>query len=308
MDYYSILGVDKNADAGKLKKAYRKMARKHHPDVNHNDTVAEKKFKDVGEAYEVLKDPEKRKAYDQFGSNWKTGPQQQRPQQHRQQSRRSGGGGFGGGGFDFGDDFSGGGGDYSDIFESMFSGGGSRRGGGAPFQQKGEDVDASLSIPLEDAYHGSSRTITFSTPAPTANGRVEHKKRTLNVKVPKGIKNGGKIRLKGQGGPGVNGGPAGNMYIRFEIEKHPRFDVDGADVYLTLPVAPWGAALGAKVNVPTPGGTIKINIPKGSASGKKMRLKAKLHFRQIGRDNQRKDGNLNRMQHSVSRRNYAKPD
>ena len=271
MDYYSLLGVDKNADAEKIKKAYRKQARKHHPDVNHNDAAAEKKFKDISEAYEVLKDPEKRKAYDQYGSNWKTGPQQQRQQQqHAQQSSHSSRGGYRGG---FGGDFSSGG-DYSDIFESMFGGGG-RRGGGAPFQQKGEDANASLSIPLEDAYHGSSRTITFTSQTPNASGQMESKNRTLNVKVPKGIKDGGKIRLKGQGGPGYNGGAAGDMYIRFDIEKHRLFDVDGADVYLSLPVAPWEAALGAKVNVPTPAGTIKMTIPKGSASGKKMKLKGK---------------------------------
>jgi curved DNA-binding protein len=271
-DYYSILGVDKNADAKKIKKEYRKQARKYHPDVNHNDAASEKRFKDIGEAYEVLKDPEKRKAYDQHGSNWKNGPQQQRQQQqYRQPGQTSGGGGF-----DFGGDSSGG--EYSDFFESMFGGG--RRGGGggggrSPFQQKGEDVDASISIPLEDAYHGSSRTITFSTPVASANGQMENKKRTLNVKVPKGIKNGGKIRLKGQGSPGHNGGAAGDMYIRFDIDKHRLYDVEGIDVFLTLPIAPWEAALGAKVNVPTPAGTIKMNIPEGANSGKKMKLKGK---------------------------------
>jgi len=261
-DYYSILGIDKNADAAKIKKTYRQLARKYHPDVNHNNAAGEKKFKEVVEAYEVLKDPEKRKAYDQYGANWKAGQRQQGQQhQYQQQGNTYAGGGFGGG-------------DYSDFFESMFGSGGHRGGSGrSPFQQKGEDVNASLSIPIEEAYHGSSRTITFTTPTLSPDGQVENKKKTLHVKVPKGIKNGGKIRLKGQGGPGQNGGAAGDMYIRFDIEKHPIFSVEGADVFLTLPIAPWEAALGAKINVSTPAGAVKLNIPTGSASGQKMRLK-----------------------------------
>jgi curved DNA-binding protein len=277
-DYYAILGVGKGADAKKIKKEYRKLARKYHPDVNHNDAEAERKFKDLGEAYTVLKDPEKRKAYDQYGANWKNGPQQQQQhQQHRQRhyqpSGGDGGGGFGGG-FDFGGDFSGAG-EYSDFFESMFGGG--HRGGRAnraPFQQRGSDIDASITIPLEDAYHGSSRTITFTTPVVSASGQVENKKRTLNVKIPKGIKKGGKIRLKGQGAPGHNGAPAGDMFLKVNIDKHAVFDVEGSDVYIKLPIAPWEAALGAKVDVPTPAGTIELKIPKGTQSGKKMRLKS----------------------------------
>lgn len=271
-DYYSILGVGKAADAATIKKEYRKQARKYHPDVN-QDSAAEQKFKDLGEAYEVLKDPEKRKAYDQFGANWKNGQQQPNYNQQSRHAYASGTGG--GGGFDFGGGFENAG-QYSDFFESLFGdqyhGRGDRR---SSFQQKGHDVDASIRIPLEDAYHGNSRTITFETPTLSPGGALENKRRTLHVKIPKGIKNGGKIRLKGQGGPGYNGGQPGDMYIRIDIDKHKWFTVEGSDLYLTLPVAPWEAALGGKVNVPTPAGTIKLNIPKGSASGKKMRLKGK---------------------------------
>jgi len=269
-DYYSILGVDKDVDSATLKKKYRKLARKHHPDVN-QESGSDQKFKDISEAYEVLKDPEKRKAYDQFGENWKTGPQQQ--QHNQKQPYGQGYGSAGGNGFDFGGGF-GDAGEYSDFFESMFGAGGGRKRGRSP-HRKGEDVDAGISIPLEDAYRGSSRTITFETPTLSQNGEMENKKRTLNVKIPKGIKKGGRIRLKGQGAPGYNGGQAGDMYIRIDIDKHPLFDVEGADVYLKLPIAPWEAALGAKVNVPTPAGTIKLNIPEGTASGKKLRMKGK---------------------------------
>lgn len=277
-DYYKILGVEKNVSANDLKKKYRKLARKYHPDVN-KDPGAEQTFKDIGEAYEVLKDPKKRKAYDQYGSDWKAGKQQQgQRQQYQQQSQRAYAGGFGGGGgFDFGGDFGGGGGDYSDFFDSMFGGGGRRggHGGRAAYQQQGEDVDASISIPLKDAYTGTSRTITFQTPEMTPDGAIEYKKKTLSVKIPKGIKKNGKIRLKGQGGPGHNGGAAGDMYITINIDPHKTYDVEGSDVFMTLPITPWEAALGAKINVPTPAGTIKLGIPKGSGSGKKMRLKGK---------------------------------
>ncbi len=277
-DYYKILGVSKNATAAQIKKKYRKMARKYHPDVNKaSDT--EQKFKEIGEAYDVLKDPEKRKAYDQYGSDWKTGKEQQQyqqqyRQQYQQQQRQ--GAGFGaGGGFDFGGGFEDAG-QYSDFFESLFGGGRQRgRAAGQSFRQKGEDVNASITVPLEDAFQGSTRKITFETPTLSPDGQLMNKIVNLNVKIPKGIKNGQKIRLKGQGAPGQNGGATGDMYIKVEFEKHRIFKVEGSDIYINLPLAPWEAALGARINVPTPAGNIKLKIPAGSAQGKKLRLKGK---------------------------------
>lgn len=269
-DYYKILGVNKNAPADQIKKEYRKLARKYHPDVNKSPDT-ERKFKEIGEAYEVLKDPEKRKAYDQFGSEWKAGQQQK---QHRQQYQEADFSGSGAGGFDFGGGFEGG--QYSDFFEQLF-GGGRRAGraGSQSRQQKGEDFNASIKIPLEDAYHGATRRISFEASYITPDGRVERKPVNLNVKIPTGITLGKKIRLAGQGSPGHNGGLTGDLYITIEFEKHPVYTVDGADVYMNLPVAPWEAALGASVNVSGITGNFNLKIPAGSAQGRKLRLKGK---------------------------------
>ncbi len=271
-DYYKTLGISKKATAAQIKKEYRKLARKYHPDVN-KASDAEQKFKELGEAYEVLKDPEKRKLYDQYGADWKTG--KEREQYQKQQQYQDAGFGSGGGGFDFGGGFENAG-QYSDFFESLFGGG--RQGGRSSrqnVQQKGEDINASIVIPLEDAFQGASRKITFETPSISPDGQRINKKVSLNVKIPKGIKNGQKIRLAGQGSDGYNGGAAGDMYIKIEFEKHRTFSVEGADVYVNLPLAPWEAALGAQVNVPTPAGNIKLTIPEGSVQGKKLRLKGK---------------------------------
>ena len=277
IDYYKILGVNKNATQEEIKKQYRKLARQHHPDVN-KASDAEQKFKELGEAYEVLKDPEKRKLYDQYGADWKAGKQQeeyrkQYQQQYRQQGQHTG---FEGGeGFDFGGGFSNAG-EYSDFFEMLF-GGGRRKGGTSrhAIKQKGDDIQASISIPLEDAFHGSSRRITFELRSLSPDGRVTGKPVNLNVKIPKGIRDGQKIRLAGQGSPGYNGGQAGDLYITVGFEKHSYFRVEGADLYVNLPVAPWEAALGASVTIPTPAGRLNIKIPAGSAQGKKLRVKAK---------------------------------
>lgn len=281
-DYYKTLGVGKKATEAEIKKEYRKLARKYHPDVN-KEADAEKKFKEIAEAYEVLKDPEKRKAYDEFGKDWKAGKEQKEYQKqyykNYQQAQGPEGfdtGGFGGGGFDFGGggDF----GEYSEFFENLF---GSRRPGSAAggrsrsFSRKGQDMNAGISIPLEDAYHGATRRISFESPKLDSGGRVRYEPVTLNVKIPKGVQNGKKIRLAGKGGPGINGGQAGDLYITIEYESNKNYHVEGADVYLNVPVAPWEAALGESVSVPTPTGNIKLKIPKGSATGKKLRLKGK---------------------------------
>jgi len=272
-DYYKVLGVSKNASADEIKKQYRKNARKFHPDVNKEDG-AEQKFKDIGEAYEVLKDKEKREAYDQYGSNWKEGPQQQQhQQQYYQQADR---GGFqAGGGFDFGGGFEGSG-EFSDFFESLFGGGGQREGSNRRSTQlKGEDVNAAITIPLEDAFKETTRTISFEVPTQQSRDLMANKQKSLNVKIPKGIKSGQKIRLAGQGGPGFNGAPAGDMYIKVEFEKHRHFEVKGVDIYLNLPIAPWEAALGSTIDIVIPTGNVKLNIPAGSSQGKKLRLKGK---------------------------------
>jgi curved DNA-binding protein len=269
-DYYKVLGVGRDADADQIKRKYRKLARKHHPDVN-NDQGAEARFKEISEAYQVLKDPEKRKAYDQFGADWASG---QKQQQYKEQYRHhyQPPGGEAGGGFDFA---SHGEGDHSEFFESLFGGGGQfwGRGAGGPRSRKGEDLNASITIPLETAFHGATQSMSFEMPRSAPDGTTAYAPVHLNVKIPKGIKSGQKIRLAGQGGPGMHDGVQGDFYIAVKFKTHPLYRVDGADVYIKLPVAPWEAALGASVRVPTPGGAKKVRIPPDSAQGRKLRLK-----------------------------------
>ena len=219
-DYYKTLGVSKDASQDQIKKEYRKLARKYHPDVS-KEADAEKKFKELAEAYEVLKDPEKRKAYDQYGKDWKTGKEQEKYQQEyqRQYQHSGGGGGFYGQEFDFEEAFGGGG--YSDFFENLFGGGRSGGAGGSRRQRqnvKGEDLNASIKIPLADAYKGSTRRITLQNQVVDENGNIKLSPTTLNVKIPKGLQDGKKIRLKGKGGPGYNGGANGDLYIKVEYE------------------------------------------------------------------------------------------
>jgi len=267
-DYYKIMGVKKDATQDEIKRAYRKLARKYHPDVS-KEPDAEKKFKEVGEAYEVLKDPEKRAAYDQLGSNWKAGQEFHPPPDW------DAGFEFRGGGYTPGDASA-----FSDFFESLFGrgfGGGftAARGGGAQFRAQGEDHHAKVLIDLEDAFHGATRTITLHAPEVDAQGHVVTHERTLNVHIPKGVKPGQQIRLAGQGSPGFGGGGAGDLYLEVEFKPHPFYRVEGRDLYLDLPVAPWEAALGAQVKAPTPGGIIDLKIPPGSSSGRKLRLKGR---------------------------------
>ena len=262
-DYYEVLGIPRDASQDAIKQAYRRLARKYHPDVS-KEPNAEAQFKEVGEAYEVLKDPEKRAAYDQFGSQWKAGQDFTPPPD-----------------WDAGFEFSGGGftdaREFSDFFESLF---GRARGGAgnfrsAGFRIQGEDHHAKIMVSLEDAYHGATRSISLQTPKVDASGRITTRSRNLNVKIPKGVVEGQRIRLASQGAPGMGGGPTGDLYLEIAFQPHRLFRVDGRDIFLDLPITPWEAALGGTVTVPTLGGKVDLKIPPGSQSGQKLRLKGK---------------------------------
>ncbi len=263
-DYYAIMGVSRNATQDEIKRSYRKLARKYHPDVS-DDPQAEERFKEVGEAYEVLKDPEKRAAYDQLGAQWKAG-QEFRPPPDWDQGFE-----FSDGGFTAADAAQ-----FSDFFESLFGGRG-RRAGRAQreFRVRGDDHHARVAVDLEDTYTGAQRSITLRTPELTKDGHVALRERNLNVRIPKGIRSGQKIRLAGQGGPGLGDGKAGDLYLQVELNPHGMYRMDGSDVYLDLPVAPWEAALGATVKVPTPSGRVDLRIPPNSNQGARLRLKGR---------------------------------
>lgn len=270
-DYYQILGVDRKANADDIKKAYRRLARKYHPDVSkeHN---AEEKFKDVQEAYEVLKDDQKRSAYDQLGSNWKAGQDFRPPpgwEQHFYTEQDMGG---------FGEDLGG----FSDFFANLFGGGraSARRGGFSRedfggFKQRGSDQHAKVLITLEEAFKGTQKTIQLQVPEVGPGGQVSYKIRTLKINVPVGAYSGQQLRLGHQGAPGIGGGPAGDLYLEIDIEPHPFFSLEGKDIYLTLPVTPWEAALGAEIRVPTLGGKVGLKLAPGSQGGQKLRLKGR---------------------------------
>lgn len=268
-DYYEILGVARTATQEEIRTAFRKLARKYHPDVN-KAAGAEDKFKELNEANEVLSDPEKRAKYDRLGSAWQQGEEFTPPN------------GWG---------YSGGGGgvnasDFSDFFESLFGGnmGGGGFGGGfrtrgsgrrAPRDIPGEDQDYRIRIPLEDALRGAERTIGMEVQEMGDDGRVHSKRRNFDVKIPKGITAGQKIRLSGQGSPGTGKAPPGDLYLTVEFEPHNRFRVDGRDLNVDLAVAPWEAALGAKISLQTLSGELSISIPPGTTGGQKLRLKGK---------------------------------
>lgn len=265
-DYYKIMGVKKDASQDEIKRAYKKLARKYHPDVS-KEANAEDRFKEVGEAYEALKDPEKRAAYDQLGANWKAGQDFNPPPDW------DAGFEFNGGGFTGGDSA-----DYSDFFESLFGQGFGSAHAGRPrggFNARGDDHHAKVLIDLEDAYKGATRSVTLQSPELDSSGHVSNKQRILNIKIPKGVKQGQRIRLSGQGSPGMGQAPAGDLYLEIEFNPHSIYKVDGHDVYLDLPVTPWEAALGATLKVPTPDGTVDLKIAAGTPSGRKHRLKAR---------------------------------
>ena len=262
-DYYTIMGVARDATQDEIKRAYRQLARKYHPDVSKSPD-AEARFKELGEAYAVLKDLEKRAAYDQLGSNWKAGQDFPPP------PGSNGGFEFSGGGAGMDER------DFSDFFESIFGRqeAGAHRGRAA-HHARGQDHHAKVQIELEDAYTGATRAITLQTPEMDEQGRVHIKKHTLNVTIPRGIRAGQHIRLAGQGMPGVEQGSAGDLYLEVEFRPHPRYRVEQRDVYFDLRIAPWEAALGASVEVPTPGAAVEVKIPAGAAAGRKLRLKGR---------------------------------
>ena len=268
-DYYVTLGVSRDAKEDEIKRSYRKLARKYHPDVS-KESNAEEKFKEVQEAYEVLKDPTKRASYDQLGSQWKNG-QDFRPPPHWQQHANRGGNPFGDG-----EGYS----DFSDFFSSIFGGGGARAGGGGQGRyqaraQRGRDEHAKITVSLEDAFNGGERSIRLQVPETDANGRVQHKIQTLKITIPAGVISGQQLRLAKQGAPGIGGGPAGDLFLEIDVQPHRLFTLQERDIYLTLPITPWEAALGAKITIPTLGGAVDMKIAAGSQSGQKLRLKGR---------------------------------
>jgi curved DNA-binding protein len=262
-DYYARLGLEKSATSDEIKRAYRKLARKYHPDVS-KEPDAEAQFKEVAEAYEALKDPEKRAAYDAVGSQHAGGTEFRPPP-----------------GWNSGFEFSDGAGtaadaDYSDFFEALFGrGAAGMHRDRASAHAAGSDHHAKVQIDLQDSYRGGRRTIALQVPARDAQGHLTLQTRQLDVNIPKGVRDGQHLRLKGQGGPGHGSGPAGDLYLEVHFAPHRLFRVDGRDVYVDLPVAPWEAALGASVTVPTPDGSVQLTVPAGSQSGRTLRLRGK---------------------------------
>lgn len=283
-DYYEVLGVPRTATDEELKKEYRKLARKYHPDVNPGDKSAEEKFKEINEAYQVLSDPDKRRKYDELGQNWQSGQEFTPPPGWQGAGRADY--------RDFSDVFGNGGGQsgFSDFFENIFGRRG-RAGAGATFRARGEDIEAQIGLTLEEAHRGGTRRITLQVtetcpdcggtgtkdgktcPTCRGSGVVRHPK-SLDVTIPPGVRDGSIIRLAGQGSPGVNGGPPGDVLLHIRIEPHPLFRiVDEDNLELELPVAPWEAALGAKVPVPTLDGPVEMTIRSGTQGGQRLRLR-----------------------------------
>ena len=278
-DYYEVLGIARGAEQDAVQRAYRKLARKYHPDVN-KAADAEDKFKELNEAYEVLKDPEKRKMYDQLGPNWKQGQDFRPPPGWETHYDFGRGGGRQQGGFQWG-----GSGDFSDFFETLFGGRGFQqaRGGAGPggfgqgtvWRQAGADQETTLRITLEEAFRGGTKPIALQTQVINPQGQLQLQEKRYDVKIPPGILPGQKIRLSGQGGEGAGGGPHGDLYLTMELEPHPIYTLKGRDIYVEVPVSPWEAVLGAEVEAPTPAGSVSLKIPPGTQNARKLRLRAR---------------------------------
>lgn len=266
-DYYATLGVSKDATADEIRKVYRQLARKYHPDLN-KDRNAEEHFKRIGEAYEVLSDPKKRSAYDKYGEMWKHADELEAAAQRQQAYGSPSAGGVDN--------------DLNDLFSGLFRSR-SRRGRGyatgfgdfGGFEIPGSDQHVTIRISLEEAFSGTTRTLRLSVPSLGPDGQVTNDEREIKVKIPAGVTDGQTLRLAGKGGSGTAGGPAGDLYLEVKFEPHKLFEVHGKDIFLSLPIAPWEAALGAKVAVPTLGGGVEMKIPPGAEGGSKLRLKGK---------------------------------
>ena len=269
-DYYKIMGLDRSASAEEIKKAYRKLARKFHPDVS-KEANAEEKFKEVGEAYEVLKDPTKRAQYDQYGEYWKSQGQQQQQEQtynargSQQQYQH----------FEDGD-MSG----FQDFINSIF---GQRyqqqhqaqhKSRASSYFDQGQDIHAKLTISLEDSYSGAEKTLQLQTPSVDQQGKQHNQTKSIKVKIPQGIVDQQQIRLKGQGVK-IHGGSPGDLYIEIHIAPHPYFHLQNKDIHLKCPILPWEAMLGGTIQIPTLGGTVNLKIPANTQAGKQMRLKGR---------------------------------
>ena len=301
-DYYEVLGVERGATEEQVKAAYRKLARKFHPDLNPRDKAAEERFKQLQEAYDLLSDPEKRKLYDQYGENWRAVEQAGGAPPPGWQNFRAGAGaqtsGFDFGGFNFGG-FDSGAGGMGDIFEELFG----RAGGGrGRRERRGQDVEAELELSLEEAHRGGRRTLQMQAAeacqtcqgtgviggnqvCQTCGGRGQVlRPRALEVNIPVGVRDGSTIRLAGQGGAGAGGAQAGDLYLHIRLRPHPTFKVRGDDLEVEMPVAPWEAVLGAKIEVPTIDGQVEMNVPAGAQTGQRLRLRGQgLNRRKGGR-------------------------
>ncbi|MFJ1301027.1 DnaJ C-terminal domain-containing protein [Pseudomonadota bacterium AL_CKDN230030165-1A_HGKHYDSX7] len=263
-DYYKVLGVESSATDDEIRHAYRKLARKYHPDVS-KEADAETRMRDVNEAYDVLRDAEKRGAYDKLAAGVSPDGGFAPPPDWDQ-------------GFEFHYAPGGqGGGDqgFSDFFSSLFGGQARERAARQNFRARGEDQHAAVEVDIDDALHGATREISLRSVQPDAQGQPQMRTRTLSVTIPAGVREGQFIRLAGQGMPGYGGGEAGDLYLEVRFKPHARYRAEGRDLYMTLPVAPWEAALGASVEVPTPKGAVEVAVPPGSKNGRQLRLRGR---------------------------------
>jgi curved DNA-binding protein len=263
-DYYKILGVARDATEDDIKKSYRKLARKYHPDVS-KEKDAEEKFKELGEAYEVLRDKEKRAAYDRLGTHQPGEDFRPPPDWAEQFTHGYGSGGFGASGEGI---------DFADLFGDLFGVGRGARGRGG-FAMPGQDYEAIVHVTLEEAARGTEVNLNLNVPEYDADGMPRRAPKTIKVRIPKGVTDGQKMRVPGKGGPGVNGGPPGALYLDIKLRPHPLFRSSGHDLYLEVPVTPWEATLGTSIEVPTLDGKVRLKINAGATAGQRLRLAGK---------------------------------